>query len=111
MFNGCARCTPCNGLYFREWREKNLEHRKEYENGRYARDPHVSARRLIQTAVSKGRIPAARDLHCVDCGGSAEEYDHYMGYEGINRRMVQPVCRPCHVARELGRNGLRQQAA
>jgi hypothetical protein len=111
-------CRACQSERFREWRLKNLEHRsaywqqwhdahrderREYARGRYQRDPHVSARRLIQTRVQKGMIPPASSLSCYDCGERAADYDHYAGYEGEARAMVQAVCKNCHRRREQER--------
>ena len=111
-------CRPCQSARYKVWlaknREKRLAYHQQYrqeniesirvrESERYSQDPHVSARRLIQSRVRKGSIPAARDLSCHDCGGPASEYDHYAGYVGKAREMVQPVCRPCHLARGMNR--------
>jgi len=82
--------------YQRQYRKDNVEYFREKENARYAKDPHVSARRLIQQRVAKGTMPKASDLLCRDCGVQAEEYDHYLGYIGPARSMVDPVCKDCH---------------
>lgn len=115
-----GRCRPCQHESFREWREKNSEYqserwkdwhethrerRSEYDRGRYKRDPHVSARRLVQMRVKRGVYPPASELPCSDCGGVATDYDHYAGYEGKAREMVQAVCKPCHQVRERRRKG------
>jgi hypothetical protein len=81
------------------YREENREHVQEIDRQRYTKDPHVRARRLIQQRVQKGRMPKASECPCTDCGQTAAEYDHYLGYEGAFASMVQPVCKPCHYRR------------
>jgi len=118
-----SRCKPCAAIYFREWaaanvahlaekqrryRETHREELRDNDRGRYQRDPHVGARRLIQQRVAKGRMPAASTLPCTDCDNTAQDYDHYLGYEGDARAQVQPVCRPCHRLREKSRKAVAQ---
>lgn len=60
---------------------------------------HARARMVIYEAVRSGTIKPATKYHCVDCGGQAQEYDHFLGYERSFWYAVQPVCRPCHAKR------------
>lgn len=61
------------------------------------------ARRRVTTAVEAGRLAKPSTLACLDCGAPAREYDHYLGYAGIQHLRVQPVCRQCHVDRAIKR--------
>lgn len=54
------------------------------------------ARSTVHYAVKVGRLPRANTVPCVDCGGPAEEYDHYLGYEAEQWLAVQAVCHACH---------------
>lgn len=55
---------------------------------------------LVQKAVSKGILPPARDLVCVDCGGSKKNgtmvYDHRFYSRPLD---VEPVCGSCNKKR------------
>ena len=89
--------------YQRRYRDSHRDEFRESDRGRYRRDPRVSARRLVQRMVATGRLPRASERKCVGCGGPASEYDHYRGYEGEARKLVEPVCKPCHAARHASR--------
>jgi hypothetical protein len=54
-------------------------------------------------------LPSARTLSCVDCGRTADEYDHPFGYEGENWKRVEAVCYECHNNRELSRGSKRHR--
>lgn len=70
----------------------------------YVAAPHkYRARDAVSYAVRTGKIPPARALACVDCGGSASQYDHTHGYDRENRFRVEPVCVPCHARRFVER--------
>lgn len=56
----------------------------------------AAARQLVNEAVQRGKIPAARQLACVRCGQPAAEYHHWRGYGFEDWLNVVPVCRPCH---------------
>jgi len=50
-----------------------------------------AAARFVNVAVSRGYIPAAKHLVCVDCGAPAQAYDHRKYMQALN---VDPVfCR------------------
>lgn len=118
-FDGLDRnCRACKSKQFKEWRLKNREYNSErrkiwgeenyeerlgYDRGRYARDPHVKARRLIQAMVARGKLPVASDCACTDCGLPASDYDHTASYQGEDAYKVEPVCRPCHLRRTEAR--------
>lgn len=55
-----------------------------------------AAARFVNVAVSRGYIPAAKHLVCVDCGAPAQAYDHRKYMHALN---VDPVCRSCNAAR------------
>jgi len=50
----------------------------------------------IAQLVRSGEIPPAKTLVCVDCGGSAREYEHR---EYLRPLDVVPVCRSCNLKR------------
>lgn len=105
---GQGRCRPCASAAFKEWRIRNKEMRAQYIQeweaaNRYQRDRRAGARGLIQARVQTGLMPAARTRPCVDCGSTAADYDHFAEYEGVARAMVEPVCKPCHLARTVQR--------
>lgn len=71
-----------------------------YKGVRALRDPvKIRARRVIQYHVSVGNLPRAETLECHDCGGQAEGYDHFAGYEGIFKYFIEPVCNQCNIDR------------
>src|SRR5713226_6154007 len=61
------------------------------------------AQSFISNQVRDGKIPPAKELVCVDCGASAHDYDHYLGYENEHYKDVQPVCVSCHKSRGVKR--------
>jgi hypothetical protein len=63
----------------------------------------VQARSRVAIAVKYGRLPAAKTQTCVDCGGPARQYDHYLGYTVEHALSVQPVCIACHERRSQAR--------
>ena len=65
--------------------------------------PIQNAQAAVYNAVKKGLLPSAKGCSCTDCGKSATEYDHYLGYEVCDRLNVQPVCSSCHAKRGFSR--------
>lgn len=63
----------------------------------------LAARQAVHDAVKAGRLPSPLTLACVDCGGTAREYDHHISYEVEHRLSVEPVCVPCHAIRSKTR--------
>lgn len=65
-----------------------------------ARDPLYIQKKLARYAVynatRKGMIQKASDFSCTDCGVTANEYDHYLGYDENHWFDVEPVCFICH---------------
>jgi NMD protein affecting ribosome stability and mRNA decay len=61
------------------------------------------ARRRIGHLVEHGKIPPASSLMCKDCGAAACDYDHHLGYGATHHEDVEPVCKDCHVNREISR--------
>ena len=57
------------------------------------------ARSLVNVRIRRGTLVSPSTLLCVDCGGPASEYDHYLGYAPEHKLDVQAVCRPCHLTR------------
>jgi hypothetical protein len=72
----------------------------------------TQARNRVNYAVTRNRLPHARNIPCVDCGhlgpDRLHEYDHYKGYDAVNHLEVECVCVPCHVDRERKRKQERQ---
>lgn len=62
-----------------------------------ANNAHYAVRRALRL----GLLPKPETLLCIDfCGKQASDYDHYVGYEA---NLVHPVCRSCHMKREVTR--------
>lgn len=63
------------------------------------------ARRRVNHLVESKLIPHPNAIDCVDCGHvwsdgeRRHEYDHYLGYDGVNHENVQAVCSTCHAIR------------
>lgn len=53
------------------------------------------AHRAVKRAVYLGKMPAAKDCVCVNCGVQAEIYHHH-SYAPECWLDVEPVCRVCH---------------
>ncbi|MEG4518853.1 hypothetical protein [Microcoleus sp. AT9b-C5] len=77
------------------------------------------ARNRVNYAVSRNKLPRARNIPCVDCGHLGDdgvpprklrlhEYDHYKGYDAVNHLEVECVCVPCHIDRERQRRQEKQ---
>ena len=63
--------------------------------GRKSADYHKS-HRLVQIAIRDGYLPKPSTLICLDCGASAQVYDH----RDYNRPLdVEPVCHACNIKR------------
>jgi hypothetical protein len=58
-------------------------------------DKHQAHGRVARL-VKHGYLPRPETLACSDCAGSAEEYDHHLGYAAEHHEHVEAVCRPCH---------------
>lgn len=69
------------------------------------------ARRRINYLVEQGFLPCAADVSCTDCAdhlpepGGRHEYDHALGYDGVNQLYAEVVCQRCHRNREELRCG------
>ena len=59
------------------------------------------AREKVKDAVRRGDLAPVKTLKCDDCGGSAQSYDHWLGYN--QPLAVQPVCFKCHGKRSAAR--------
>jgi hypothetical protein len=62
-----------------------------------------AARRAVGHAIVAGKLSPASSRVCSDCGAGAAEYDHVNGYEPERHLDVEPVCKPCHLARRVAR--------
>ena len=80
------------------------ERRRENAKASRSRYPErARARTAVRDAIRRGRLPRARDLVCLDCGSSANSYDHPLGYAKEYRLTVEPVCWRCHGQRSHAR--------
>lgn len=61
------------------------------------------ARIAVYRRTEEGLMPKARTLACADCAKPAREYDHFLGYDKDHWYDVEPVCRRCHLNREMNR--------
>lgn len=63
------------------------------------------ARSRVMALVRARLLPHPNTLPCMDCGDTEKkrEYDHYLGYGVTDHEKVQPVCKSCHVKREVAR--------
>jgi hypothetical protein len=66
----------------------------------WTEDERRAARQAANVAVRRGKLARPDSLVCADCGATAREYDHYLGYAPEHRLDVQAVCSKCHKARD-----------
>lgn len=79
------------------WRAKNKDRSREINERAKANHPNGwRARNKVNHSITAGTIPPPCLLVCLDCGGAAEEYDHFLGYDPAHWLHVQAVCRRCH---------------
>jgi hypothetical protein len=57
------------------------------------------AHAAIAAEIKAGRMVKPADLVCVDCGGRAAVYDHFLGYARPHWLDVEPVCISCNAKR------------
>lgn len=97
--------------WMRQWREANGESSRAQAKDYYARNAEerrayqrkyreengyrVAAQWAVNDAVRAGRLPHAKSLTCVRCGGQATEYHHW-SYEQDNWLKVEAMCPTCH---------------
>jgi hypothetical protein len=53
----------------------------------------------VRQAVASGQLPKQNAQACVDCGKTAQDYDHRWGYEVGLELAVEARCRKCHIKR------------
>lgn len=105
-------CRECSRAYRREYEKTHPRpyatvRKREYDFGQKL---HIRARRRVNGAVEKGTLPPIHERLCMDCGGRAQQYDHYKGYEPEHWLDVQPVCFPCSNKRDIKRGNRRRYA-
>lgn len=72
-----------------------IQKRREYNRHLRKTQYHkVRAREVVRKAVSRGKIPRAKNLKCdwPSCDKNADEYHHYNGYEKEHWFDIQPLC-------------------
>lgn len=57
------------------------------------------AQYLVWAAIKRGNLALPESLKCVDCGATAECYDHRNYHRPLS---VEPVCQPCNIRRGPG---------
>jgi len=66
------------------------------------------ARREVNKAVRRGKLPRPADVPCMDCAhigyDRIHHYDHYLGYDTEHIYHIQVVCAECHGERTKSRN-------
>lgn len=103
---------------WKSWKSKNLEHVQQYKRAqwdalsdeekvkqlsrlrkRYKRPAHTYINKLIKA----GTLQSPSSFECVDksknprtCLGTAQQYDHYLGYDRKHWDDIEPVCYSCH---------------
>ena len=101
-------CKDCQRDYMRGRPSDPL---RRNANAKISAKRHPARRRAresVQNAIRSGRMPPARALACVDCGKSADAYDHHAGYSRALE--VQAVCHVCHGLRSRKRGEHRRRA-
>ena len=71
-------------------------HRRASENYWNKHPERKAAHNAVTLEVVTGRMPAARTQVCANCGQSASEYHHHLGYSDRNWLDVIPLCSACH---------------
>lgn len=111
-----STCLSCRKEYYDKTYTPKINRKPYGPKPNPPRDgDKVQARSRINTLVRTGKIPKPNDLPCHDCGHvygddqKRHEYDHYLGYEGMNHYAVQSVCSACHRRRTKARGELVQQ--
>ena len=73
-----------------------MQHRHRIERY-YAKHPeHRQAINAVNHAIRNGSLPAPHILKCQQCGGPAQQYHHFLGYDQAHFLSVIPLCRQCH---------------
>ena len=84
-----AACIPCRRVQIRRSRK--------------GRAPSAKVQGQASSAISYeikcGRMARPTELPCRDCGSSADEYHHHLGYARSHWFDVMPLCKSCHVRR------------
>ena len=85
----CAICIDCRRVKVRKKRKGFVASKKEKSQASSA----------ISYEIKRGRMIHATQLPCRDCGKSAQEYHHHLGYVKSHWLDVIPLCKSCHVQR------------
>lgn len=96
-----SQCKQCCRARVTEYRK--TEHGRKKKAAWCAEDKRKNgvtnkmlARYLVNKAISRGDLPRPISLPCSECGQSAKEYHHHLGYEPEHYMDVIPVCVLCH---------------
>lgn len=91
------------------YREQNHRHNtsgrvKQYNDKRRATERYQimeAASVAVDMEILRGKMPAPKNLTCLDCGKQAREYHHHNGYDDAHKLDVIPLCRSCHARRHF----------
>lgn len=107
------KCRDSKNTFQISLKPGRVRKRPDFPIGRRRTEPRdddrVQARGRVTHLVNFELIPPANSLPCSDCGhvsvegDKTHEYDHHLGYGPEHHEDVQPVCRRCHVKREIQR--------
>lgn len=90
------RCRVCMSDYMRVRRARGLRQADNKFNKNCKKHSGYEAKKKVYIAVRRGDIPKAATLTCVDCGNSAQVYDH----RDYNLPLdINPVCKSCNTLR------------
>lgn len=67
--------------------------------------PMTAAHYMVRAAIRCQLLPRANAQSCKDCGGTAQHYDHHLGYAQEHWLDVEAVCAVCHSKRTRTRAG------
>lgn len=86
-------CMECQKECARQ--QMKTEKRKAYDKNRRKTEKY-KARKQLNKAIERGKIPQVNTKKCVVCGKRAQNYHHHKGYDYEHRFDVIPVCTSCH---------------
>ena len=84
-----ASCADCRRVKIRRKRKDTILSKKIQSQAASA----------VSYEVKRGYMIPAKTLPCRDCGKSAQEYHHHLGYKKPHWLDVIPLCKSCHVQR------------
>jgi len=83
-----------NKYQYRKDYLRNYE--QEYKQKRRSKAHMNNARNTVHRAITRGEIQPISTQICNNCGESAQEYHHHLGYAKKHWLDVIPLCKSCH---------------